>query len=48
MGAEMTQAIVVSVVPNSTAIERSAIVRIVIGKVVANIPASAAASTQLE
>ncbi|MCX5738907.1 MAG: hypothetical protein NTZ61_10520 [Proteobacteria bacterium] len=48
IGAAITHAIVVSRVPNSWAIDGSETVRIVIGKVAANIPESAAKSTHFE
>ena len=47
IGAEMTQAMVVSLTPNSTAIELKVTVRIVMGKVVANMPVSVAINTQV-
>ena len=47
MGAVITQAMVVSRTANSPAIGLRARVRIVIGKVVANMPARAANSTQV-
>ena len=46
IGPEITHAIVVSRSPNSCAIDPSEMVRMVIGKVEANMPASAAISTQ--
>ena len=45
IGALITHAIVVSRVPSSSAIDLSAIVRIVMGKLVANMPESAAHNT---
>ncbi len=47
IGAAITHAIVVSRVPNSRAIDASDTVRIVIGKVEANIPESAASRTHV-